>query len=49
MIIHLTIITEEMSFGVSGSVSLDFTTDGSNNLIHLKAGADPFTMKFTSD
>lgn len=41
--------TFEMSFGVSGSVSLDFTTDGANNLIHLKAGADPFTMKFTSD
>jgi len=41
--------TFEISFGVSGSVSLDFTTDGSNNLIHLKAGADPFTMMFTSD
>jgi len=38
----------EMSFGVSGSVSLDFTTDGSNNLIHLKAGADPFTVKFSA-
>ena len=38
----------EMSFGVSGSVSVDFQTDGSNNLISLKAGADPFTMKFTA-
>ena len=41
--------TFEMSFGVSGSVSVDFTTDGSNNLINLKAGADPFTMEFTSE
>ena len=40
--------TFEMSFGVSGSVSVDFTTDGSNNFINLKAGADPFTMKFTA-
>lgn len=39
----------EMSFGVSGSVSLDFTTDGTNNLIHLKSGADPFTMKFSAN
>ena len=39
----------EMSFGISGSVSLDFGTDGSNNLINLKAGADPFTMKFLVD
>ena len=38
----------EMSFGVSGSVSVDFTTDGSNNLINLKVGADPFTMKFSA-
>ena len=38
----------EMSFGVSGSVSLDFSSDGSNNLIHLKAGADPFTVKFSA-
>ena len=41
--------TFEMSFGVSGSVSVDFTTDGSNNLINLKSGADPFTMTFTSN
>ena len=41
--------TFEMSFGVSGSVSVDFQTDGSNNLISLKAGADPFTMKFTAN
>ena len=41
--------TFEMSFGVSGSVSIDFETDGTNNLINLKAGADPFTMKFTSN
>ncbi|MDG2172036.1 MAG: hypothetical protein P8L38_04685 [Gammaproteobacteria bacterium] len=41
--------TFEMSFGISGSVSIDFTTDGSDNLINLKAGADPFTMKFTSN
>ena len=40
--------TFEMSFGVSGSVSVDFETDGSNNLINLKSGADPFTIKFTS-
>ena len=39
----------EMSFGVSGSVSIDFTTDGNNNLINLKAGADPFTMKFSAE
>ena len=45
----ITQATFEMSFGVSGSVSVDFTTDGSNNLISLKAGADPFTMKFTSN
>ena len=41
--------TFEMSFGVSGSVSVDFTTDGANKLINLKAGADPFTMKFTAE
>jgi len=39
----------EMSFGVSGSVSVDFTTDGSNKLINLKVGADPFTMKFSAE
>jgi hypothetical protein len=39
----------EMSFGVSGSVSLDFTTDDNNKLINLKAGADPFTMKFSAE
>ena len=38
----------EMSFGVSGSVSLDFSSDGANKLIAIKAGADPFTMKFTT-
>jgi len=38
-----------VSFGVSGSVSLDFDTDGNNNLINLKAGADPFTMKFSAE
>jgi len=38
-----------VSFDVSGSVSLDFDTDGSNNLINVKAGADPFTIKFSAE
>jgi hypothetical protein len=41
--------TFEMSFGVSGSVSVDFTTDGLNNFVNLKIGADPFTMKFSAE
>ncbi len=48
LVIGPEISTFEMSFGISGSVSLDFTSDGSNNLIAIKAGADPFTMKFTA-
>ena len=38
-----------VSFGLSGSVSLDFDTDGDNNLINVKAGADPFTIKFLAE
>ena len=49
LIVTPDIKTFEMSFGISGSVSIDFTTDGSNNLINLKAGADPFTMKFSAE
>tara|TARA_Y200000002_G_scaffold233691_1_gene192994 strand:+ start:1550 stop:2635 length:1086 start_codon:yes stop_codon:yes gene_type:complete len=49
LIVTPDIKTFEMSFGISGSVSLDYQTDGSNNLISTKAGADPFTMKFTAE
>ena len=39
----------EMSFNVSGAVSVDFSSDGSNNLIVAKTGADPFQIKVTAE
>ena len=39
----------EMSFNVSGAVSVDFSSDGSNNLIVTKTGADPFQIKVTAE
>ena len=48
-------ITEEtttfnIGFGLSGSVSVDFTTkDGSNELYIVKHGADPVDIKFTAE
>ena len=39
----------EMSFNVSGAVSVDFASDGSNNLTVLKTGADPFQIKVTAE
>jgi len=39
----------EMSFNVSGAVSVDFSSDGSNNLIVSKTGADPFQIKVTAE
>lgn len=39
----------EMSFNVSGAVSVDFASDGSNNLTVQKVGADPFQIKVTAE
>ena len=39
----------EMSFNVSGAVSVDFSSDGSNNLTVEKTGADPFQIKVTAE
>ena len=48
-------ITEEtttfnIGFGLSGSVSVDFTTkNGSNELYITKHGADPVDIRFTAE
>ena len=39
----------EMSFNISGAVSVIFGSDGSNNLTVLKTGADPFQIKVTAE
>lgn len=39
----------EMSFNISGAVSVIFGSDGSNNLTALKTGADPFQIKVTAE
>ena len=42
--------TFNISFGLSGSVSVDFTTkNGSNELYITKHGADPVDIKFTAE
>ena len=42
--------TFNIGFGLSGSVSVDFTTkDGSDELYITKHGADPVDIKFTAE
>ena len=43
-------LTFNIGFGLSGSVSVDFTSkDGSDELYISKHGADPVDIKFTAE